>query len=49
MRAALFISELDRTMHVDLLPYHNYGENKYRMLGMKYQLTGSTTQSKKNS
>jgi len=45
-RAALFISELDRTMHVDLLPYHNYGENKYRMLGMKYQLTGSTTQSK---
>lgn len=35
---AHFISELDNTLHVDLLPYHRFGENKYEMLDMEYQL-----------
>jgi pyruvate formate lyase activating enzyme len=35
---ARFISELDATLRVELLPYHNYGEKKYEMLDMKYQL-----------
>ena len=36
--AAQFIAELGNKPQVNLLPYHNYGENKYKMLGMKYQL-----------
>lgn len=35
-----YIRILGMDLHVDLLPYHNYGENKYKMLGMKYALAG---------
>ena len=35
-----YIRALDPTLHVDLLPYHRFGENKYRMLDMPYALTG---------
>lgn len=36
---ARFVSELDNNLHVDLLPYHRFGESKYRMLDRDYQLT----------
>lgn len=37
---ARFVSELDRGRHVDLLPYHRFGESKYKMLDRPYELTG---------
>lgn len=36
---ARFILELDHTLHVDLLPYHRFGESKYEMLDMDYRLS----------
>lgn len=42
---ARFIFELEPTLHVDLLPYHRFGENKYNMLDMVYPLTDCRTQS----
>jgi pyruvate formate lyase activating enzyme len=36
---ARFVSELDNELHVDILPYHRFGENKYEMLDIEYQLT----------
>lgn len=35
---AHFVSGLDNTPSVVLLPYHRFGENKYKMLDMDYQL-----------
>jgi pyruvate formate lyase activating enzyme len=32
------VSELTKDSPVNLLPYHRYGENKYRMIDMKYPL-----------
>jgi pyruvate formate lyase activating enzyme len=37
---ARFVMDLESRPSVNLLPYHNYGENKYKMLNMDYQLTG---------
>ncbi len=39
VETARFVSELDNKLHVDLLPYHRFGESKYKMLGRDYQLT----------
>ena len=33
-----FISELRRVSEVNLLPYHRFGEAKYKRLGLKYEL-----------
>jgi len=35
-----FISELPGVREVDLLPYHQFGEAKYKRLGLKYRLKG---------
>ena len=40
-----FVKSLDRPLHVDLLPYHNYGENKFKMLGKPYLLAEAKRQS----
>lgn len=32
------VAELTREALVNILPYHRYGENKYRMIDMRYQL-----------
>lgn len=37
---ARFVASLDCSLHVDLLPYHRFGERKYEMLGMEYALRG---------
>jgi len=37
---AEFIKELNPSLHIDILPYHRFGENKYKMLGKPYLLTG---------
>ena len=37
---ALFVSGLNDNLHVDCLPYHRLGENKYKMLDRPYQLAG---------
>ncbi len=42
---AAFVKKLQRPLHIDLLPYHNYGENKYRMLDMPYSLSEAKRQS----
>jgi pyruvate formate lyase activating enzyme len=39
---ARFVSELDHKKHVDLLPYHRFGESKYTMLDRHYELNGVT-------
>jgi len=39
VETAHFVSELDNKLHVDLLPYHRFGESKYKMLDRDYQLT----------
>lgn len=36
---ARFVSKLDNKLHIDLLPYHRFGESKYKMLDRDYQLT----------
>lgn len=41
-RTADFVHQLDKTLHIDLLPYHNYGENKYKSLNEKYQMADVT-------
>lgn len=33
-----FVASLDSSLHIDLLPYHRFGERKYEMLGMEYAL-----------
>jgi pyruvate formate lyase activating enzyme len=38
---ARFVSELDHERHVELLPYHRFGENKYKMLDRPYVLMGT--------
>lgn len=35
-----FIRDLDPALHVDLLPYHRFGEGKYKMLDLPYPLEG---------
>lgn len=37
---AEYVWALDPTLHVDLLPYHRFGESKYAMLDMAYPLSG---------
>src|SRR4030042_3410747 len=32
------VEELNKGIPVNILPYHRYGENKYRMIDKKYQL-----------
>jgi pyruvate formate lyase activating enzyme len=46
VETADFISELDNKLHVDLLPYHRFGESKYKMLDRDYELTGMGSNSK---
>lgn len=41
-----FVKNLERPLHVDLLPYHNYGENKFKMLDKPYLLSDAQRQSK---
>lgn len=36
---AEYVLSFNRDLHVDLLPFHNYGENKYKMIGMAYTLS----------
>lgn len=45
VQIAEFILKTDPSLHVDLLPFHNYGENKYKMIGMEYTLSGVKRQS----
>jgi pyruvate formate lyase activating enzyme len=33
------VAELAEGTPVNILPYHRYGENKYRMIDMKYHLS----------
>lgn len=40
VETARFVAELGAKPPVDLLPYHNFGENKYAMLGCGYALKG---------
>ena len=35
---ARFVLELNKNLHVDLLPYHRLGESKYTMMDREYQL-----------
>lgn len=35
---AQLVSSLDRSLHIDVLPYHRYGEGKYEMLNLSYPL-----------
>ena len=35
-----YIRKLDSGLHVDLLPYHRFGEGKYQMLDIPYKLRG---------
>lgn len=37
---AQYVQALDPSMHIDLLPYHRFGEGKYAMLDIPYPLTG---------
>jgi pyruvate formate lyase activating enzyme len=37
-KTARFVAELDPKLHVDLLPYHRFGEGKFRMIGKEYPL-----------
>jgi pyruvate formate lyase activating enzyme len=37
---ARLVSGLDQNLHVDLMPYHAYGEGKYEMLDRHYKLGG---------
>ena len=46
VETANFVSELDSALHVDLLPYHRFGESKYKMLDRDYQLAGKGSLSK---
>lgn len=38
-QTADFVYRLDKTLHIDLLPYHNYGENKYKSLDERYTMS----------
>ncbi|MBR3400799.1 MAG: glycyl-radical enzyme activating protein [Parasporobacterium sp.] len=40
------VKSFEKPLHVDLLPYHNYGENKFKMLGKPYLLSDAKRQSK---
>ncbi len=40
---AKYVAELDKNLHVDILPYHRFGERKYEMLGMEYKLKGTVS------
>ncbi|SDY19673.1 pyruvate formate lyase activating enzyme [Evansella caseinilytica] len=33
-----FVKQVKHVSRIHLLPYHNYGENKYELIGMKYKL-----------
>lgn len=41
IRAAEFINALPGSPEVNLIPYHNYGEAKYDMLGYRYEFEGA--------
>ena len=43
---AEFSKTLEKIREVHLLPYHNYGENKYRAIGKGYKLKDSKTPDK---
>ena len=38
IETARFVSELNNSLHVDILPYHRFGESKYKMLDRVYPL-----------
>lgn len=42
---AKFISAFDPALHIDLLPYHNYGINKFASLDRRYELADAKRQS----
>ena len=42
---AKFVSELENTNEIHLLPYHKFGTDKYRWLGREYQLKNIDTPS----
>jgi pyruvate formate lyase activating enzyme len=38
VEVARFISGFDTKLHIDLLPYHRFGQGKYKMLDRDYPL-----------
>lgn len=40
IETAKYVKQLDSSLPVDLLPYHRFGEGKYKMLDIPYKLHG---------
>ncbi len=41
IRTAEFLSHLAGSPEINLLPYHNFGESKYEMIGLTYPMSGT--------
>lgn len=47
--AAKFVASLKSKPEINILPYHNLGENKYEMIGEEYQISGLGVMGKKDA
>lgn len=43
---ASFVTHLNKVQKIHLLPYHNYGQNKYSLLGKEYEISALNSPSK---